>query len=49
METLDDWDAGFRQTKSKTPVPIHYGLLIYLRVFFGQRLQGRRLSNSRLL
>jgi len=22
---LDEWDAGFRQTKSKTPVPPHYG------------------------
>lgn len=31
---LDEWDAGFRQTKSKTPVPPHYGLSIYLRVLF---------------
>jgi len=45
---LDEWDAGFRQTKSKTPVPPHYGLPIYLRVVFWKRLQGPYLASYRL-
>jgi len=45
---LDEWDAGFRQTKSKTPVPPHYGLSIYLRVVFWKRLQGPYLASYRL-
>jgi hypothetical protein len=45
---LDEWDAGFRQTKSKTPVPTHYGLSIYLRGVFWKGLQWRRLASYRL-
>jgi hypothetical protein len=45
---LDEWDAGFRQTKSNTPVPPHYGLPIYLRVVFWKRLQGPYLASYRL-
>jgi hypothetical protein len=45
---LDEWDAGFRQTKSKTPVPTHYELSIHLRGVFWKDLQGRRLASYRL-
>jgi len=45
---LDEWDAGSRQTKSKTPVPTHYGLSIYLRGVFWKGLQGRHLARYRL-
>jgi hypothetical protein len=45
---LDEWDAGFRQTKSKTPVPPHYGLEIYLRVVFWKRLRRPHLASYRL-
>jgi hypothetical protein len=45
---LDEWDAGFRQTKSKTPAPAHYGLSIYLRGVFWKDPQGRRLVRYRL-
>ena len=41
---LDEWDAGFRQTTSKTPVPTHYGLSIYLGVVFWKGLQGPHLA-----
>ena len=45
---LDEWDAGFRQTKSKTPVLTPYGLSIYLRGVFWKGLQGPRRASYRL-
>ena len=45
---LDEGDAGFRQTRSKTPVPAYYGLSIYLRVVFWKGLQEPRVPSYRL-
>src|SRR3954452_24835578 len=40
--SLDKWDVGFQQTKSRTPVPTHYGFSSCLRGSFYPRLQSQR-------
>ena len=45
---LDEWDGGFRQTTSKTPVPTHYDSSYDLRFLFCRDPQERLLASYRL-